>query len=573
MSFFVLVVLAIVGESQSDLNVPSKDFVTQQLENYFENYYKSYISKKQHDLCSYVNVGLEEARDISNWLIKTNPCPSIIPKLTEYTSKVLPSFGANFIFVSEVSGVNATIQSLKRNVLWDSRTEHHFIFCKPVKNLDFLPNLLQSIWINHVLNFVVVFVFDHLEVFSFNPFNRNEIVNVSQHPNQFFADKLQNLHGYELRVSLFEQLSLLFKDVDRWYGMDYKILKMVTTTMNATFRIVEPAFNRKDHRAAYEDVTTDKTDFCFNSFFRTYDSSMTDAEFTYPHQHNKIVVVVPVGSESSKNNVVNVFSAVVWIYIAALLLITTTILTVGSTNGNNSFTQFLLYTINSLLGNGFPSFSTKRFTIKFQLMTFILGTIILRTAFNCFLISSIVSPSSVPQMTTIAELRSSKIPVYTSQVLADLLPKEYGLTDQYVIVSAEERSKKLYSLDRGGSYVVTLRIAKNFIETVESVQTDVPFYILEEPLVVGLNTYIFQKYSPYKDRVSQILLEELQFKFSKNREEDKKVALENHSEDEDNVVLTVRHFELVFYLLVVGLVLGILAFVTELLWKREKLLK
>jgi hypothetical protein len=113
MSFFVLVVLAIVGGSQSDLNVPSKDFVTQQLENYFENYYKSYISKKQHDLCSYVNVGLEEARDISNWLIKTNPCPSIIPKLTEYTSKVLPSFGANFIFVSEVSGVNATIQSLK----------------------------------------------------------------------------------------------------------------------------------------------------------------------------------------------------------------------------------------------------------------------------------------------------------------------------------------------------------------------------------------------------------------------------------------------------------------------------
>jgi hypothetical protein len=120
-------------------------------------------------------------------------------------------------------------------------------------------------WKKHVLNFVVVLVSRGLQVFSYNPFRDGELLNVSDH-RYLFPDKLSNLHGYQLRVSLFNDFPLTVKEDGRWRGGDYVRLRMVASMMNASFRIIEPP-EQTYYTGAYQDAMSDVTDFCFISHF------------------------------------------------------------------------------------------------------------------------------------------------------------------------------------------------------------------------------------------------------------------------------------------------------------------
>ncbi|KAJ3663153.1 hypothetical protein Zmor_007460 [Zophobas morio] len=545
--------------------IPADNFVTEQLKKYFIHYYRNYSAKNEYHLCNYVNVKYSCARDISDWTIKSNECPSIIPEKVDYLSKRLHQPSAHFLFMCSINELNSTIEILKNYTFWNSKAEHHFVICEVITDLQFLDNFLKYIWKKRILNFVVVFIFNKLEIISLNPFKANQIMNITRHPEQLFLNKLLNMHGYQLNVSLFEQGSLLFKDNEKWYGMDYKVLKQVASVMNFSIKIVEPS--SYDHTAAYNDVSSGKTEFCFNSFIRTYigGNKFVGAEYTVLREPDVIIMLMPINSASRHSiSMVTIFDSVAWLLIIILTALISTILTVSSGSKHPSFSRFFLYTLNSLLGNGIPDFDNKRFTVKLYLIIYILGTIIIRTAFNCFLISCIVKPSSVAQLTTVKELAASKIPIYSSEILTTLIPKEYGLKHQYVIVGADERTNRLYNLDTRGAYLVTLRIAKHFLDLVKGYKKDVPFYILEEPLMPGINCYLFQKDSPYIDRVNSILLQEVQFQWTTYGEERKKQDVKNTG-DEDTVVLTIRHFESLFYLLSFALGFSFVVFLIEIL--------
>ncbi|RZC33131.1 hypothetical protein BDFB_008672, partial [Asbolus verrucosus] len=296
----------------------------------------------------------------------------------------------------------------------------------------------------------------------------------------------------------------------QWIGADYTRLQLITSMMNATFKIIEPP-EQTHYTGAYEDVMNDVTDFCFIShFYMTY--LFQDAEYTNPHESNAIVVVLPSNEASEWNSytIFSIFHPFIWILIVTVMIILSWITMIDQ----ESFFETFLHYLICCLGNPFPDLNTKHLIVKLQVITFILSCIIFRTAFQCSLISFFVSPNSVEQIHTISALRNSETNIFTSISLAKMIPADYKLSDKVFIISPTERIKRLYSLDTSAAYVIIKTFANKFVETLQNRQKNPPFYIMKEPLVPGANTYIFQRHSPYLEKVNECLLKQKQYGLS-----------------------------------------------------------
>jgi hypothetical protein len=251
---------------------------------------REYRFGENYTSCSYINVNSPESRDISGWFIRENVCPSVVAGDFFNASGYLPKAEAAFIFVETYARIGEIIRKMQNYSFWSGRAQNHFVICKPMKDTNFLRDVLENIWKHNILNFVVIFVQNTLQVFSYDPFKK-EMINMTSTPHHF-PDKLKNLNGYQLRVSFFNDFPLTQKTNGEWTGRDYTLLKTVTSMVNATFTIVEPPPGT-NYNGAYEDMQSDKADFCFISHF--YKEKIDkELECSYPHEKNGISLLMPV---------------------------------------------------------------------------------------------------------------------------------------------------------------------------------------------------------------------------------------------------------------------------------------
>jgi hypothetical protein len=173
------------------LSPEPENFLVEQLEKYFANHHLEHIS------CSYINVCQQLTRDVAKWFIQTNRCPSVIAEGNFNTTEDISKSAETYIFMEKADDAGDVIAQLQTYQFWSARNQNYFIICTRVENTKFLPQLLELIWTRQILNFVVVFVFTSVEIFSYNPFTR-KVMNLSMSGN-LFPDKLRNLNGFRLR--------------------------------------------------------------------------------------------------------------------------------------------------------------------------------------------------------------------------------------------------------------------------------------------------------------------------------------------------------------------------------------
>jgi hypothetical protein len=548
---------------QSRLKVPQETFIDEQLHQYFINY--KYFFLREYTSCSYINVNSLSNRDISDWSIKHNQCPSVVAAPFFNASGYIPKTTGNFIFLESAGDeVKDVVDQVRNYSFWSSRMQNHFIICDQVKDTKFLLNLLRVIWERSILNFVVVFVFKRLEVFSYNPFLQDGVTNLSFPGSTLFSDKLRNLHGYQLRVSLFVDFPLTVKHEEHWVSRDYERLKLVTQMINASFKIIEPE-NNTGYFGAYDDIMANKSDFCFITHFYML-NIFQDAEYTYPHKMNALVVVVPTMNSTGRNSfaILSTFSPTTWILYLVLLVFFSA--TRKLSDIRESFVGLFINSFDTFLGGSISKFqsSSKSGVVKLKLITFMLGCIIFRTCFQCALISSFIKPPSTQQIETIEDLRNSKMTICTTVSLAKLIPTEFGLSKQIVTVTPKERQRSLYNLDTSQAYVIGVAFAHKYISTLPRSKDNAVFHLLGDILVPGVSTYYFQKHSPYLDKISELLQRERQYALDQSKQGEE-VNLHGETTQDDNVVLTVKHLQAVFYLWIGGVFVALISFVSELI--------
>lgn len=531
----------------------NNDFVKTELKKYslFENYTS----------CSYINVNT-----ISDDFIKRNFCPSTIIAKSFNPSYQMPKSQATFIFIEEFKEVEIILQQIQNYTIWSARGETHFVFCKQINSLNFLPNLFSTIWTNHILNFVVVFVQKKLEVFTYNPF-KNEIVNLTVTPG-YFPDKIKNLYGYKLRISFFENLPLIRKNDNKWIGKDYEVLKFITNMLNSTFEIIEPPENTH-YYGAYNDITNDETDFCFVSHFRG-PQTFKNAEFTYPYEANSLAILLPFEKES--NNSVILLELIPVVISGFVIILVTIASLLRETNIKQIFLQRFLYIYSCLLGYPFPNLYTKHFSAKFQITTFIFASIVFRTLFQCFLIGNFMISSPNNQINSISELKTSHLKIYISKTLAARLPPDYTYNLQEHFIYEEynktRREEMIYKkLNTSGGYVMSWRAARKYEQMLKHEHKKIVFYVMKEVLIPSFNVYIFRQNSPYLDKINDYLLREKQYVIVRNKYQDPNFNYnsESFSTDNNKNTLTFKHFAHIFRFLFGGLFISCVVFVLEIL--------
>ena len=371
-------------------------------------------------------------------------------------------------------------------------------------------------------------------------------------------------------MSFFNDFPLSTKLNGKWTGEDYVRLQLVTSMMNATFRIIEP--EEFTHDRMYEDTMSGVTDFCFISHY-LMEYLYRDADCSYPHQQNQIVVLIPLKQESMFHNhgLVSIFHPVVWLlFIVSVVTLSTVTLVVNLVEKRTFQTNCLEYFSISL---GQPPFSLDRqpIVLKTSSTIFIFSCIIFLTAFQCSLISTFVTPRVEHEIKTISEFRKSRFSIYTTPLLANMIPPEENLTDRIFNISAQERNNMLYSLDTRAAHVVMWTYAKTFTETLKNRYAKPPFYIMEEALVPGVDAYFFQRHSPYLEKINECLLRQKQYALSEIRIHSGSSLRGNITRNEGSqTVLGMKHLHHVFHLLVMGLFLSVVVFVCEIILKNGR---
>jgi hypothetical protein len=525
-----------------------------------EDKLREYRFGKNYTSCSYINVNSPESRDISGWFIRENLCPSVVAGDFFNASGYLPKAEAAFIFVETYARIGEIIRNMQNYSFWSGRAQNHFVICKPMNDTNFLRDVLENIWKHNILNFVVIFVQNTLQVFSYDPFTK-EMINVTSTPHHF-PDKLKNLNGYQLRVSFFNDFPLTQKTNGEWTGRDYTLLKTVASMMNATFKLAEPP-PTTNYMGAYKDMQSGKSDFCFISHFYGDDSGL-EVEFSYPHEKNGISLLMPVMHR--KKTLFLVFQPFTWLLLVTGKIIISLTILLTDKSQQKSLSESVLYVFSCFLGYPYPRFHSKCFIIKFQIITFVVASIILRTAFQCFLISCFIKSSPVHQINTITQLQNSDVKIYMSQLLAPLIPEDYDLHKRFVYVTREERMVMLHDkLNTSGAYGMIWTYANKYGEILNKGQRNILFYGMKEVLVPQYNSYMFKKHSPFLDKFSECLLRERQYMLAKSSDFGTKFKKSSLEKDEE-VVLKLQHLQHIFFVLVFGLAASFLMFVAELIF-------
>jgi hypothetical protein len=552
---FLLVTFLNLGDTH--LSPEPESFLVEQLEKNFANH-QHHV---KHMSCSYINVCQQLTRDVAKWFIQTNPCPSVIAEGYFNTTEDISKSAETYIFMEKADDAGDVIAQLQTYQFWSARNQNYFIICTRVKNTKFLTHLLELIWTRQILNFVVVFVFTSVEIFSYNPFTR-EVMNLTMSGN-LFPDKLRNLNGFRLKVSLWADWPLTTKQNDQWVGKDFNVLTVVMSMLNATFEVVEPP-NRAGLLGVIEDISSGRSDFSFNTCFLFIFESY-DIEYSYPHQMDALVVLIPTDDNFIKDtSILSIFHPSVWFLF--VVVIVANALTSKSVNKIDSFNKLILYYFGSLLGIPWPRLTSKYFSIKLKLLIFLLCSIIFRTAFQCFLTGSFLGSHFFQEITTISELSKSDIMIRGSQPLVDLIPEEFGLSGKFIFMRRYERNRLLQKLDRTAAFLIDRDAAKELLTMWKTGGHILPFYVMEEALLPGIDTYFFHKNSPYMEKIEECLQRDREFALSLPKH---KQTPRSDSDRNRVVLLSLEHLKFVFILLGSGLVASCVVFFAELILNRK----
>jgi hypothetical protein len=355
---------------------------------------------------------------------------------------------ATFILFGALNGTNAfseTLRNLKQFVYWNSRAQFILLlFGKHQYLEESISSFFRVCWQNRILDVLLIYVqnetgystVDDIRVYSYNPFNQDNntsnIVRLSftsfknimgRHNRQFqYLDRLRDLNGYPLRVSMFEHQpkSILNVTEDgKVYGIggeDGIILLALTQHMNISpivrtpKDIVDMSYRRPDGvvTGSTGDIVYNRADVSFNSRFLRYDY-MNDVDFTYPHDNEGFCIIVPKATQIPEYLCLFLpFNCVLWIACGISVMLTTTFwyLTEKKVKGSSSYTSALINTCAVFLAVPLRSHIFQKHGRIF-FFTWMYLSMVLTTLYQSFLITALVVPQFYKDINTLQEFDES----------------------------------------------------------------------------------------------------------------------------------------------------------------------
>lgn len=415
--------------------------------------------------------------------------------------------------------------------------------------------LLQNIW--NTFKFLDVYLLTSFHILTYNPFFNKILKQQIKKCEIFNIDKLKNLNGYKIKVSMFEDPPRIVLQDGNLEGKGIRLMKLVMKKMNATADIIIPdKIDGSYFSGANLATVSRKIDVSFMDHFTTNIIGHNES-YSYPHCMDDFVVVVLKASEIVNYfNIYEIFDYYTWICIfvsLATIIICRQLMEQKTVDIYDSFIHvwgiFIGVTLDSTL-------KTQR-KVKIIFITWSMGCLILNIIFSSLLASKIIKPKVRSDINTIEELRKLNLKIYISKKFVENIPKEYGLSNNLITAAHLERREALNSIDEETAVVVANTVFKLINDRSN-------LHVLKEHLLPGFSLYKFQAKSPFKKKIDDIIFKNVEYGLMKFND---KLIVKSNCQQKNNSqsLLKFKHFRYIFIIFAIGNSFAIGIFLLEIL--------
>lgn len=424
-------------------------------------------------------------------------------------------------------------------------------------------DLLESIWRTYKFldNFLITYR-DSAHIVTYNPFFNETVVFDKRHQIkkcEIFRNKLKNLNGYKIKVSMFEDPPRTILHNGKFEGKGARFMALAFNKMNATPEIIIPdEIEGSYYTGANLAAVARKIDVSFMNHFTTHIIGRNES-FAYPHRMDDFVVVVLKGSEIINYfNIHEIFDGYTWMCVLVSISTITLYRKMVEQKDANVCSSFM-HVWSAFTGVTLDStFKTNR-KVKIVFVTWTMGCLVLNIIFSSLLASKIIKPKVRNNIDTIEELRRLNPKIYVSKKFIGSVSERYGSSKNLIPTSHLARRKALNNIDEKTAVV----IANTVVELISDRST---LHVLKEHLLPGFSMYRFQSKSPFKKKIEHIAFQDAEhgltkfnqnFTFRRTRQESNKMQS----------LLKFKHLKYMFVIFVIGHSFAVGVFILEVLMK------
>lgn len=199
------------------------------------------------------------------------------------------------------------------------------------------------------------------------------------------------------------------------------------------------------------------------------------------------------------------------------------------------------------------------------------AAMVLNVAFQSSLTSIIITPKYEKDIRTIQDLKERSCDIYINTWHRGNAGQDKALNACMTTEKEGIIIQKLMEGNTDHAYAAQLSIAETIVS--QKFFNNLPIYhIVEERLVPGYGVYLFPSHTPYNEAENKFLLLDEQFGITKfNSPSVTRVTTTQQHSAAENVALSLDHLQTMFFILIIGVIVSVIAFVLEkILYNRLK---
>lgn len=481
-----------------------------------------------------------------------------------------------------------------------------YLFINQNLNLTQVEIMLQHLWIKHILNIIVLHYWKNaVYMLGFNPFSAKGFeMTILEKPN-YEQHKLQNLHQYQLKISMFEDpiraLEIPSKSAfSRHMTIDIQVAYNMMQCLNASALYILPADGENygscqncSFTGVLADLMAERTDISFNSRYML-DCEYAAFEYIQMHHDRILYLVLPAASLLPMYAVYfRALTLTVWLFqLLSMLLIFIIFITANYVyHSKLSYQQICGIIIGIILHQPFQKFPKNQITLKLLLFNWSMCTYIITNIYLAKLSANFVQPLYESNVNCLNEMHKIKVPIYveenaviaiqnvlTAEQWEILKPKLIKLSDNILSLKYIMNHLQQHSLKAG--VILRDELAKELLlQTYDHLNHRPNFHMVHQYIHSMRSNYILPKGSAFLYKFNILLTRfyehGLYEHWSKMDEWNRHLKLlkrfvDSNNSNDKNMVLTLNILQAPFYFVFVGLFASVLCFIGEIvIYKRR----
>jgi hypothetical protein len=462
------------------------------------------------------------------------------------------------------------------------------IFEKTKTTGQWIQDTLRQFWKVHILNVVIIFWSTELNIYTYNPFLHDFNIRIKEKihdPESLFYDKLNDLQGYEMKVSLVpESVRAVYKKDGKISGSDAFLASLLSKRLNSKFKYITSSdinnpygmfFNNGSATGSLKDIMEDKVNFSLNTRLLIYDNFYKRVEPSISNGHDDICVMVPRPRVLLTTNLFRNFEGPVWMVTLISVLVMAKFWARFGPPADIS--RILIDVYGCLLSQPIVSTSSK-LSQKIVITFWMIYCLLISSAYKGTLISSLSLPAEISDINTIAQLEQANLEILVLPnfylLLHNYLNKSHP-ADQMLLKNLRKVNSAEYHRNLAANNLNVAYINRRHLTNYWSTQKEHTvngrslFNTMQECPMPFMVVYVFPYGSPLVGKFNQILrgvqeggVEQYWEHFLDtfgNGDKIKKI----HKDENDKQQLNLSHLQEAFYMLVMGLLVSVGAFCYE----------